>query len=241
MADVQLENGYTRVANEILEAIQMYTFTTNQLKIIMAVWRNTYGYTRKKHDISLGFLEGATYLTRARISSSLKSLVDNKVILEIQKGGGSKSKVLAFNKDYDQWTIKKYANCFPVGSLQDDTTPSLQDDTSGGLQDDTKERKKKVLKKKTYFNLAIEDDSFFKIYCDQFFNKFNKQHKQIPEDKVNDLVKQIQYMKNRSSIGEFEEIVEYHLDNLPSGNNGDIRAFVHAFPRYLEELKPDGF
>ncbi|MDO7485482.1 replication protein [Peribacillus frigoritolerans] len=55
MADVQLENGYTRVANEILEAIQMYTFTTNQLKIIMAVWRNTYGYTRKKHDISLGF------------------------------------------------------------------------------------------------------------------------------------------------------------------------------------------
>ncbi|MDO7485480.1 hypothetical protein Q5O89_05200 [Peribacillus frigoritolerans] len=79
----------------------------------------------------------------------------------------------------------------------------------------------------------------FKIYFDQYYKKFNKQHKQIPEDKVNDLIKQIQYMKDRSSLDDFEEIAEYHLDNLPNGNNGDIRAFVHAFPRYLEELKPD--
>lgn len=114
-----------------------------------------------------------------------------------------------------------------INSINDDINP----------QSKVKESKEN----KTYFNLAIEDDSFLKIYCDQFLKKFNKEHMQIPEEKVNDLVKQIQYLKDRSSLGEFEEIVEYHFDNLPSGNNGDIRAFVHAFPRYLEELKPDEF
>ncbi|GAK01484.1 replication protein [Geomicrobium sp. JCM 19055] len=54
-ANPQAENGYTRVANEIMEVVQEYKFSANELKIILCIWRYTYGFQRKEHSISLSF------------------------------------------------------------------------------------------------------------------------------------------------------------------------------------------
>lgn len=146
MANVQPENGYTKIANELLDKIQIYKFTTNQYKIILAVWRFTYGFNRKQHEISLSFLEKITHLTRTRINESLKDLIKNKVLIEVQRGGSNhKAKVLSFNKNYDQWNITKYASTSVQNdtSLPNDTSTGVQDDTRSSLRNDTHKRKDK--------------------------------------------------------------------------------------------------
>lgn len=108
MADVQLENGYTKIANEILDAIQHFQFSQNQFKILIALWRNTYGWNRKECEFSLSHIEKTTNLDRKRASATLKSLIEANVIIEIDKGSSTKKKVVVFNKNYEEWNIKTY-------------------------------------------------------------------------------------------------------------------------------------
>ena len=53
-ANPQLENGYTRIANELFEAIIEYPFTCAELRIILLVIRRTYGWKTSKSFISYG-------------------------------------------------------------------------------------------------------------------------------------------------------------------------------------------
>lgn len=236
MVNVQWER-YTRIANELLEATQMFKFTTNHLKIIMVVWRYTYGYDRNEHTFSLGFLQNTTNLTRARVSESLKGLIEKKVLLEIQKGGGRKAKVLSFNQNYGEWKIEKYAST----SLQDDTSRSLQDDTSRGLRNDTKYKKvlNKALNKKNYLDLPIQGSVLLNIYNQYYFNKFDKQHMKISEKNHDLVLSEMERIAELTDNEEFEDIVYYHFANLPKSNNGNILAFIPAFQRYLEEIRSE--
>ncbi len=44
----QLEDGYTRIANELLEAIASAPMTLGQIRICLFLVRNTYGFGGKK-------------------------------------------------------------------------------------------------------------------------------------------------------------------------------------------------
>lgn len=46
MADI--DDGYTRVANELLEAIASADLTARQLKVMLAYVRKTYGFNKKQ-------------------------------------------------------------------------------------------------------------------------------------------------------------------------------------------------
>jgi|GEM_PF-5130841 len=164
------EERFTKVDNDLLEKIQDYKFTTNQLKIILAVLRSTAGYHKEAHAISLSFLERGTNLTRARVSSSLQDLIRHKVIKEFGKGGENKqSKIIGLNTTIEEWTIGKYKTVVTDDldmdgstslqndtSLQDDTSTSLQDDTGTGLQDDTQKRKYKEIYKENIYVQVID-------------------------------------------------------------------------------------
>lgn len=86
MASPQKENGFTPIAHEILEAIQQFKFTLNELKIILCVLRYTYGFNRKSHSMSLSFFENHTGLSRSRINKAIKNLVNNNVLIITKKG-----------------------------------------------------------------------------------------------------------------------------------------------------------
>ena len=146
MAKPQIENGYTKIANEILEVVQHFKFTVNEMKLIMCIWRFTYGFQRKEHEMSLSFFEQHTGLTRGRVNKSLKDLKENNVIF-VQKGNAKKSNSYSFNKNYDEWKKEKYAS---FTSVQDDTATSVQDDTATSVQDDTQERNIKENIKERY-------------------------------------------------------------------------------------------
>ncbi|MFL0361418.1 replication protein [Pseudobacillus sp. 179-B 2D1 NHS] len=132
MADVQLENGYTKIANELLDAIQQFQFTQNQFKLLMALWRHTYGWNRKECEFSLSFIESVTYLDRKRVNETLKALIQNNVIQEVESGSARKTKVVRFNKNYDEWTIKRYksSGVLPTSS-QSATSGEITTSSSG--------------------------------------------------------------------------------------------------------------
>lgn len=134
MADVQLEHGYTKIANELLDAIQSFRFTQNQFKLLLALWRNTYGWNRKQCDFSLSLIVRQTGLQQKRVIETLKSLEENNVIIEVKAPIGSSPKIVKFNKNYSEWTIKKYAST-EFSSGQDDTPSKQNDESSSGHSD----------------------------------------------------------------------------------------------------------
>ncbi|MGG4452371.1 replication protein [Brevibacillus porteri] len=100
----QIEDGYTRLANEILEHIMKASLNGTQFRIVMAVWRYTYGFQRKEHDLSLTFLAKAIDAGRGQVDREMTALIDRKIIIVVGTGGRG-SRVIAFNKNHSEWTV----------------------------------------------------------------------------------------------------------------------------------------
>ena len=106
MADVQLEHGYTKIANEILEHLALTKLSPTQFRLILVIWRYTYGFNRKDHAMSLSFLAEATGVHKQRVKQELDKLIESNIVIVTEEGTNSKSRKLAFNKDYDTWLLQ---------------------------------------------------------------------------------------------------------------------------------------
>lgn len=104
MANPQLERGHTRIANEILEHTAKANLSGGELRIVMVVWRYTYGFGRKEHRLSLSFLEKATDLSRRAVQKYIDRLIARKVINGKQIGS---TRMLGFNKNYQEWELEE--------------------------------------------------------------------------------------------------------------------------------------
>jgi len=101
-ASPQLENGYTRIANELLEAIIEYSFTMSEYKIILLVFRMTYGWNRKEALISYGKITSYTKLDKRYAKKMIKKLVQDRVLFKNSIRGKN---VLGLNKNYYTWRL----------------------------------------------------------------------------------------------------------------------------------------
>lgn len=104
MASPQTENGFTRIANELLDVILSYRCSTLQKEIILAVIRYTYGFQRKEAQLSVRFL--AKYLSRSyqKVSVAVKGLIEKNVIHIVREYNcNQQARILKLNKDYDSW------------------------------------------------------------------------------------------------------------------------------------------
>lgn len=249
MSKKESEAPFTKIDNTLLEGIQQYKFTTNQYKVIMVIWRYIYGFHREQHSFSLTFLQNATFLDRKAVSRALTDLIMKKVIFEIQKGGGNKSKILSFNLNLNDWKVDKYAtainNTAPCvedskntkSSGRNATSSSGEYATTGSGQNATKERKvKESIKEKRYIDFPIDGHSFLEIYNFYFKQKFNTNHMKIHHEKETYIISHMEHLEKQEKLyhEEFEEIVSHHFDNLPPKNNGSILPFIEALPRYIQ-------
>jgi phage replication O-like protein O len=55
MASPQLENGYTKIANELLDVLMRHpeVMKGSLFQVIAVVWRKTYGWDKKEDSISI--------------------------------------------------------------------------------------------------------------------------------------------------------------------------------------------
>lgn len=136
MADVQLENGYTRIANELLEAVLKTSFIATHLKIILACWRYTYGFGRKEAELSLSFLSNATGMSKRYISEGLNELISSNVLKVVKESTFNSSRIIAFNKNYEEWryrdsrTVLQQVSPTSTVEVEQDTTVEPQFNTT---------------------------------------------------------------------------------------------------------------
>ncbi|MBY0088429.1 replication protein [Brevibacillus brevis] len=163
----QIEDGYTRLANEILENTMKASLNGTQFRIVLAVWRYTYGFQRKEHDLSLSFLSKATGASKSQVDRELSALIDRKIIT-IVGAGGRGSRVVTFNKNHAEWT-----ECTPrrglystLGTEVSSTVSTEPYSTSSTKKEKIKEKNKDTRQSKKY----AEDSTYFKM-ADYFHSK----------------------------------------------------------------------
>src|SRR3990167_2264225 len=100
MANPQKENGYTAIANEIIEHLVSYNLNGSELAMCLWLIRKTYGFAKKVDKISISQFQRALRLSRWCICKTKKSLV-NKRLLVREKNG------LKFNKNWEEWVGNK--------------------------------------------------------------------------------------------------------------------------------------
>jgi len=105
MANPQKENGYTAIANEILEKIIASGLNGTEIFIILYILRKTYGYQKKEDIISLSQFMKVIPVTKPSICKALKILQLVKIIKLVKKTKLGNSYL--FNKNYNEWQLVK--------------------------------------------------------------------------------------------------------------------------------------
>jgi phage replication O-like protein O len=142
MANPQLHNGHTRIANEILNEIMKVNLNGTQFRLVLAMWRYTYGFQRKTNEMSISFLSNLIDANRTQINRELTALIDRNIITDI--GIGNKgARILAFNKNHKEWGEK---------GLEEAPTPSPKKESKPKKKT---EPKAKFDEENTYYKMAI--------------------------------------------------------------------------------------
>jgi len=125
MSNPQIEDGFTAIAHELLEALIIYPFTDRQRKIMLLIMRKTYGYRKKGDDLAMSFIEKQTRLAKSHISTALKEL---EAINAIKKEVGRYGFVLSIQSHYKLWKDWNNEWDFVADSVINKKTPKQNTD-----------------------------------------------------------------------------------------------------------------
>lgn len=155
MANPQLEKGYTKISNEILEALGRTRIAGEARQVLDVIFRKTYGFNKKRDRISLSQFVLATGLKRSNVCRSIKKLIDIKMIIKIDTPIGE---VYLVQKDFDQW--KPLSKKIIVRGVSKVITDIIKNDNKVvSKMIHTKERNK-ITKEKTSFKKKIDISKF---------------------------------------------------------------------------------
>lgn len=106
MANPQKENGFTPLANEIIEELVKIDLLGAEFRVLLFIIRKTYGYQKKQDRISFTQFEKGTGISRQTINKTLKNLMAKGLIVKICLPGGNMG--YTFIKDHDNWVVKTH-------------------------------------------------------------------------------------------------------------------------------------
>ena len=149
MANPQLEKGYTRIANEILMEIMKADLNGTQFRILLAIWRFTYGFQRKEYEMSYSQL--ATYIngSKTQVARELETLIERKIINVVGTGKRG-SKILAFNKNYSEWLNKS-----KTAEKAEQAAQEIAEESTEKLEKKSNSKKRVYDENNTYYKMAI--------------------------------------------------------------------------------------
>lgn len=105
MANPRKENGYTPIANEILEAVYKSDLPKLQTRILLMVWRYSYGFNKVDSKLSLSFIADGLNSDKRNVQREIKSLVDKNILIVENEARGTVPRVIKFNKNYECWKL----------------------------------------------------------------------------------------------------------------------------------------
>lgn len=140
----QCEDGYTRIANELLEALCRTRVPGEAMQIFLVILRKTYGYKKKTDAIALSQFVAATGIVKTHVSRAIEKLVQMNMIVT-QKGNGL-AVTYEINKHYNTWIPLPKKVTLPKKVMKVTQKGNLPLPKKGTTKDIiTKERKKGLL------------------------------------------------------------------------------------------------
>lgn len=92
-----LDDGFTRIANELLEAVMHAGLSQHQLLVFMAVMRKTYGFNKKADWVSNEQLSELTGILPHKCSAAKSILVKRGILTQT-------GRVIGINKTVSEWS-----------------------------------------------------------------------------------------------------------------------------------------
>lgn len=92
-----LDDGFTRIANELLEAVMHAGLSQHQLLVFMAVMRKTYGFNKKSDWVSNEQLSELTGILPHKCSAAKSVLVKRGILTQT-------GRVIGINKTVSEWS-----------------------------------------------------------------------------------------------------------------------------------------
>ncbi|SAK65689.1 Bacteriophage replication protein O [Caballeronia pedi] len=148
----QLEQGYTRIANELLEAITLAPFSQNQYKVILTVWRMTYGFNKQSDQLALSQIMARTGMKKPQASLAVSQLIEMRVLLADE---GRHARVLSLNKVYSKWSsevrvvLSSWGSEIQNHTVMESVTEGSESQNSKVLESGTTKDKPKTHTQKT--------------------------------------------------------------------------------------------
>ncbi|WP_446920333.1 replication protein [Klebsiella pneumoniae] len=92
-----LDDGFTRIANELLEAVMHAGLSQHQLLVFMAVMRKTYGFNKKSDWVSNEQISVLTGILPHKCSAAKSALVKRGILTQT-------GRVIGINKAVSEWS-----------------------------------------------------------------------------------------------------------------------------------------
>lgn len=183
-----LEKGYTRIANELLEELSLLGLSGREFRILLTIIRKTYGYQKKVDWISLDQIEESTGILKVNVSKVLTGLEKRKVI--IKEGSGYVKKV-GMNTNISDWSAIKQIIESDNGDTQErlniksdklsnPITKSIKSDktiieSDNGDTQIRQPQKKETITKEKKENINVDFEKLWKSFSGRFGDKGAKQ------------------------------------------------------------------
>lgn len=182
MPGPQLEDGYTKIANEILEALARIRIPGEARQVLDAILRKTYGWGKKEDKISLPQLKKMTGIPKPNIVRARNVLEEMNIIIVIKTDNG-KTVIYRIQKDYMKWKpLSK-----PITLSKKITTVIETDKKSLSETIPTKETIKETIKRKMS---PTEFDDLDKALCNRLYDKIIENNPKARIRNITDIAKE---------------------------------------------------
>ena len=162
MANPQLENGHTRIANELLEALARIHLSQYESQIIFFILRKTYGFQKKMDRLTTSQIVEGTGILKSNVTRTVKQLTNRRITIKV-------GQLIGIQKDYELWLprlslqITSISKVIPTDNyndtepLSEQITKEASQEITGVSQEITKvisplvtQKKKETIQKKPY-------------------------------------------------------------------------------------------
>lgn len=143
-----MEDGYTRTANAIVEALMKAPLTSREARILRAVERATYGWNKPSAWLAASVLSEMTGMPEGKCSETLNALIRKRVLV---REGSSRSPV-KINKQINEWDFKaQKSRATPKQKAAPTWSESLQNGVTEPPQDGVTNKDRKDITPLTTF------------------------------------------------------------------------------------------
>lgn len=149
-----------------------------QFRIVMLIWRETYGFSRKECQISESYIAARLSLRRQNIHREIKELFDYGILTIVREASFNSSRIITFNKDYDEWQ-KRLHDAKVITGIEYDSSPVIKNDSSPVIGFDS--HRKKPLNKPS--NKYAQRDSY-KSRFQKFWQAYPKKRSKGDAEKA---------------------------------------------------------